>query len=160
MIKAVNHENLVQAIKLVNEVFSEFVAVDYSEEGRETFATYLKDKHHEISSKLSTGEKKMWAYYQNDEIVGVIAIKNNSHLTLMFVAKEYHKKGIARKMFNFVLEGVRKARDITQITVNASPYAVQAYEHLGFSKTREQQELNGIIFIPMACPVQEKIQEN
>ena len=37
--------------------------------------------------------------------------------------------------------------------VNSSPYAVKAYEQLSFVKTGEQQEKDGIIFIPMRRPL-------
>jgi len=149
MIKEVTSEDLKQAINLVNDVFSEFVALDYSQEGIDTFETYLKSKYDEILNGLQSGDKKMWAYYQDGEIIGVIATRNISHISLMFVAKNHHRKGIARKMFLTVLEELKNYKDITQITVNSSPYAVKTYECLGFLKIGEQQERNGIIFIPM-----------
>ena len=38
-------------------------------------------------------------------------------------------------------------------TVNASNYAVQAYEHLGLVLEGEAQEVKGVIFNPMQCRV-------
>ena len=153
MIKEVAEKDLKSAIDLVNDVFSEFVAVDYSEQGKNTFASYLKDKFQEISTDLKSEHKKMWAYYQADEILGVIAVENISHICLMFVDKEHHKKGIAKQMLHVVLEESKRNNNITQITVNSSPYAVKVYERLGFIKTGEQQEKDGIIFIPMMRPL-------
>ncbi|MCL2699627.1 MAG: GNAT family N-acetyltransferase [Defluviitaleaceae bacterium] len=149
MIKEVGIDDLPQAIALINEVFAEFVAVDYPEQGRITFENYLKTKHDELSSDLKSGHKKMWAYYQNGEINGVVAIRDISHIALMFVDKRHHKKGIARRMFNFILEEIKQNKDVTQITVSSSPYAVEFYERLGFIKTDGQQEKNGMIYIPM-----------
>jgi predicted GNAT family N-acyltransferase len=150
LIKEVGKKDLKQAIELVNNVFSEFVAVDYSEQGKRTFNDYLENKYEEVSSDLVSGYKKMWAYYQNEEIVGVIAVRDTTHITLMFVDKQHHKKGIAKEMFSFVLDEITRNKEITQVTVNSSPYAVKVYERLGFVKTDEQQEKDGIIFIPMA----------
>ena len=152
MIKEVADKDLKRAIDLVNNVFSEFVAVDYSEQGRNTFAAYLEGKLEEVAAELESGKKKMWAYYQQDEIIGVIATRDDCHITLMFVDKRYHKKGIARQMFAFVLKELKKTKGTAKITVNSSPYAVKAYERLGFVKTGEQQEKDGIIFIPMMRP--------
>lgn len=149
MIKQLPSKDVKQAIELVNEVFSEFVAVDYSEEGRITFEAYLKTKLQEISDDLKTGHKKMWAYYQSDEIVGVIAMQNISHISLLFVGKEYQRKGIAKQLFLTALGEVKQSKNSTKITVNSSPYAVEAYEHLGFIKTNDAQETNGIVYIPM-----------
>ncbi|MCL2589216.1 MAG: GNAT family N-acetyltransferase [Oscillospiraceae bacterium] len=153
MIKEIIDKDVERALDLVNRVFSEFVAVDYSEQGRNTFESYLENKLQEVSTALQSGDKKMWAYYQDDEILGVIATQNTSHISLMFVDKQYHGQGIARQLFRVVCDELGKNKSVTQITVNSSPYAMKAYEHLGFTKTGEQQENNGIIFIPMARPI-------
>ena len=153
MIKEVTDRDLARAIDLVNVVFSEFVAVDYAEEGRNTFEAYLKEKLQKVSADLQSGHKKMWAYYREDEILGVIATQNVSHISLMFVAKEQHRKGIAKELFQTVLAELKEHPGVTQITVNSSPYAITVYERLGFVKTAEQQERNGILFIPMATSI-------
>lgn len=150
MIKEINDKDLERALALVNNVFSEFVAVDYSEQGRNTFEDYLKHKNEEVASDLKSGHKKMWAYYRDNEIIGVISTRNTSHISLMFVDKNHHRQGIARELFNTVLEGLKKSGSVTQMTVNSSPYAVHVYERLGFNRTGPQQENDGIIFIPMA----------
>ena len=149
MVKEVAEKDVARAIDLVNRVFSEFVAVDYAEQGRNTFTSYLKGKLQEVLAALKSGDKRMWAYYQGDEILGVIATQGASHISLMFVDKQYHRQGIARQLFDLVRDELEENKDVTQITVNSSPYAVKAYEHLGFTKTEEQQEKDGIIFVPM-----------
>jgi len=150
VVKEVPGEDLARAIDLVNNVFSEFVAPGYSEQGRNTFESYLKGKLQEVSADLKTGHKKMWAYYREGEIIGVIATQGTSHISLMFVDKRYHRKGIARQMFCAVLEDIKRNEKLVQVTVNSSPYAVKAYEHLGFAKTDDEQEKDGIIFVPMS----------
>ncbi|MCL2697830.1 MAG: GNAT family N-acetyltransferase [Oscillospiraceae bacterium] len=149
MIKEIGSNDLEQALDLVNKVFSEFVAVDYSERGKNTFQNYLDKKYEEVFSNLESGNKKMWGYFRGDKIIGVIATRDISHIALMFVDKQHHRKGIAKKLFSAVLEELNDKQDVTQITVNSSPYAVTVYECLGFEKTGEQQEKDGIIYIPM-----------
>jgi predicted acetyltransferase len=148
MIKKVTNQDLKPALDLVNKVFSEFVVRDYSQQGQSTFESYLKSKLQEVTADLNSGSKKIWAYYQSDEIIGVIATQNTSHITLMFVDKKHHRKGIARQLLGIVLEEL-KTKNISQVTVNSSPYAVKVYEQLSFVKTAAQQENDGIIFIPM-----------
>ena len=150
MIKEIDKSNLKQALDLVNEVFSEFVAADYSEQGIATFQDYLKNKYEELSADLESGHKKAWGYYQNGEIIGVIATRDFSHIALMFVDKQHHRKGVARQLFDYVLADLKGNADATKITVNSSLYAMEVYEKLGFVKTDEQQEKNGILYIPMA----------
>ena len=150
MIKEVDKNNLKQALGLVNRVFSEFVADDYSEQGKKSFHDYLKTKYDEVLADLQTGHKKLWGYYENGEIIGVIASRDKSHIALLFVDKQHHRKGIARQLFGAMLVEAESDTGVTQITVNSSPYAVEIYERLGFVKTDEQQEKDGIIYIPMA----------
>ena len=153
LIKEVDQSDLKQAIELVNAVFSEFVAIDYSERGKRTFEDYLKNKYDELSNDMDLKKKKIWACWQSGEIFGVLAVRDTSHIALMFVDKQHHRRGIAKCMFNHMLDDMAQNSEITQITVNSSPYAVKVYERLGFIKTDEQQEKDGIIFTPMMRPV-------
>ena len=72
-----------------------------------------------------------------------------SHISLMFVDKQYQRRGIARRLFETVLD----CRDIVDgnacITVNSSPYVVEIYRRLGFQPTGEERTENGIRFTPM-----------
>lgn len=109
----------------------------------------IKEITDEIASDLESGANKMWAYYLDGTIAGVISTRDISHISLLYVNKHFHRRGIARALLGTVLEEVSRFDDMTQITVNASPYAVNIYEHLGFQKVGEQQEKDGIIFTPM-----------
>jgi GNAT superfamily N-acetyltransferase len=150
MIKEVAEKDILKALELVNRVFAEFVAIDYSEQGKVAFESYLENKLQEVTTSLKSGDKKLWAYYKEDEILGVIAAQSTSHISLMFVDKQYHRQGIARKLLNIAIDWFKKNEGVSCITVNSSPYAVKAYEHLGFIKKEDQQEKDGIIYVPMA----------
>ena len=156
MIKEINKSEIKQALDLASRVFAEFVAVDYSERGNKSFNDYLKIKYDEVSNDVQTGHKRIWGYYENGEIIGVIATRDTSHIALMFVDKQHHRRGIAKKLYDTVLYEIRKNPDVARITVNSSPYAVKIYERLGFVKTDEQQEHeNGIVYVPMAHTIRE-----
>ncbi|MCL2367850.1 MAG: GNAT family N-acetyltransferase, partial [Oscillospiraceae bacterium] len=116
MVKEVPAADRKSAIDLVNAVFTEFVAIDYAEQGRRTFEAYLESKLQTVSADLEAGHKKMWAYYQGDTILGVIATQDRSHISLMFVDSAHHRKGIAKKLFQTVLEELGEDKDVTQIT--------------------------------------------
>jgi len=149
LIKEVDVRDIKQAVDLINNVFSDFVAPDFSENGKNTFKNHLKSEYDEYFSDSRTGNKNMWACYQNGEILGIIATSDISHISHLFVDKKHHKKGIARHMFDFVLEKIKQHGGITQITVNSSPYAVKIYKKLGFIETDKQQEKDGIVYTPM-----------
>ena len=149
MIKIVEKNDLRKALELVNKVFSEFVAVEYSGKGQKTFRDYLDHKYEETAADLMSGHKKMWGYYYEDEIAGVISTRDVSHISLLFVDKKYHRKGIAKALFSELLSELKQNPDVKIISVNSSPYAVEVYKKLGFNQTDEKQEKDGIIFVPM-----------
>ena len=65
----------------------------------------------------------------------------------MFVNEQYHRKGIARRLLNMMIEQF----NLSEITVKSSRYAVEIYRKLGFIETDREQTVNGIRFIPMKC---------
>lgn len=95
-------------------------------------------------------ELVLWGCFDGALLTGVIAAKSLNHISLLFVRKQYHRKGIARKLFEQA-KAVCAANGAKSITVNSSPYAVEAYRRLGFAATGEEQTINGIRFTPMRC---------
>ena len=67
----------------------------------------------------------------DDQIAGFIAIRPPSHVFHLFVAEKWQRRGVARALWEHVLEHAAAA-GIGSFTVNASPYAVPAYLALGF----------------------------
>ncbi len=134
-------------IDLVWEVFKEFVAPDYSDEGTATFKKFIE--YCSIIQKLDSGEMKIWGSFNNHKLSGVIAALRTNHICLLFIRKEYQRQGIARGLFNKVIDACRLNKNINSIAVNSSPYAVEAYRHLGFTNTNTEQTLKGISFTPM-----------
>ena len=60
-----------------------------------------------------------------------------------------HRQGIARALFSALRDHCRTAPDTPRITVNSSPYAVEAYRRLGFRATGGERTVDGIRFTPM-----------
>jgi GNAT superfamily N-acetyltransferase len=135
------------AVDLVWAVFDEFEGPDYSPDGVEEFRKSVN--YEAITGMVSRGEMRLWGCNMNGQLVGVIAMRETNHISLLFVRKENHRQGIARKLFNFVLEDCRNKESVDRITVNSSPYAMEAYHRLGFVDTNTEQMINGIRFTPM-----------
>ena len=134
--------------KLINTVFDEFVGNDYSVEGNNTFKDYIKPQN--IMEILKNSENKFFVAKYNNEIIGVLQIRNKGHIALFFVKKEFHNKGIGKNLFGNYLEMLKKENiGINIVTVNSSIYAENIYSKMGFIKVNEIQEKNGIKYIPM-----------
>ncbi|ADL02966.1 GNAT family N-acetyltransferase [Lacrimispora saccharolytica] len=135
------------ALDLVWKIFEEFEAPDYPDEGIEEFRKFLDFET--IKQKISRNEMFFWGCFSGDAIVGVIAARQPCHISLLFVNKEHHRRGIGRELFHTVTSFYAAAGIHQEITVHSSPYAVEVYHKLGFVDTDTEQLLNGIRFTPM-----------
>ena len=108
-----------------------------------TTSEYQKDfiENKEIISTL-----EFWGAYDNRELKGVIATnKNRRHICCFFVKARYHRQGIGRKLWEYLL--ANSSSEV--ITVNSSPYAVPVYRKLGFVDTDAEQLSDGMRYTPM-----------
>jgi GNAT superfamily N-acetyltransferase len=136
------------ALDLVWRGFQEFEAPDYSKQGIEEFRKFIS--YNSIIKQFDTEELYFWGCINNDDLTGVIATRGINHICMMFVNKEYHRQGIARRLFKTVEEICKSQDNISKITVKSSPYAIEVYHHLGFLDTDEELTVNGIRFTPMS----------
>ena len=82
---------------------------------------------------------------------GVIDLRDNDHVSLLFVDKGFQRQGIARELLARALSVARPARPgLDRVTVNSSRFGVPIYERLGFRQTGPERTVNGIVFTPMA----------
>jgi GNAT superfamily N-acetyltransferase len=135
------------ALNLVWRVFLEFEAPEYSDRGIQEFKNFLDLET--VKQRMINHELFCWGCFDMEKIVGMIAAKPPCHIALLFVDKAYHRRGIARALYNTVIDFYKKTTDFHEITVNSSPYAAEVYHKFGFADTNTEQTINGIRFIPM-----------
>lgn len=139
-IRLISNKDLIGVTKLVTDVFMEFEAPDYSEDGVKAFFDTA------INNPDFMNNLAIYGAYVKNELVGVIATRSEgNHIALFFVDGAHHRQGIGRKLFETVL----KNSTSNEITVNSSPYAKNIYHHLGFENTDVEQIVTGIRFVPM-----------
>lgn len=137
-IKKLSKKDIPNALKLALDVFMQFEAPEYTDEGIKEFEDSLADES--FVAKLA-----FYGAFMNEELAGIIAYREPQHISLFFVRPEYQGKGIGRKLF----ERLKKDFERKVFTVNSSPYAVKIYEKLGFTATNNEQTIKGIRFTPM-----------
>jgi len=86
-------------------------------------------------------------------IVGVVGVKNKSHLYHLFVAEDSQGKGLARKLWERALRELTSEGDTRVVTVNSSNDAIGFYKKLGFNQTGPVIEKEGIQYNPMEYKV-------
>ena len=84
-------EELEETLELVKRVFNEFEAPDYTGEGVTNFYKFIA--YDSILEQLKNNFKIFVAKVE-DKIIGMVCIRDCSHIAMLFVDKKYHKKGI------------------------------------------------------------------
>jgi len=136
-----------QVYNMVMRCFLEFIAPGYSREGIDNFARYVNP---ELLLRRTQNGNFVFVAVVDDEIIGTVEVSGNNHIALLFVKKEYHRKGIGKALLNMAIEECKRRNPAVKIVnLNASPYAVKIYERLGFRKIQEEQVKDGIRFTPM-----------
>jgi ribosomal protein S18 acetylase RimI-like enzyme len=130
------------ASQLACATFQRFVAPLYSSEGNAVFMAYTEADT--WRARHEAGQRS-WVALDGASIVGVAHVRDQSHLSELFVHSEYQRRGIARRLLSLVQRDIQSEH----ITVNASPNAVSAYKRLGFEPIEPEQEKSGIRFTPM-----------
>lgn len=144
--KRLGIEELDKAMELVERVFMEFEAPEYSDEGVATFKAFIHGN--EIKEKYSDGTFTIWGELDGNELIGIFAIRDKGHITLVFTDKRYHRRGVATTLWK---EALLYCRDsgFDEVTVNSSPYGRAFYESIGFKATDNEKTDDGIRYIPM-----------
>ena len=134
------------ARELCWRVFLEYAAPEYPPEGAAAFRASLDDRER-------TRQLRVYGAFDGRKLVGVLCMRPPQHIGDLFVDGTYHRRGIGRRLF----EAMRQDYETQVFTVNASPYAVEAYRHLGFAATDTEQLTDGLRYTPMRFAQKEGI---
>src|SRR5699024_9126351 len=97
---------------------------------------------------VSTGLLRFFGAFCGKDLIGTAALRDNSHICLLFVKKEFHRQGIGSALL-FAMEEQGRSCGIRMITVNASPYGLPFYLARGYKRRSEEECIDGIRFTPM-----------
>ena len=141
----------IEVCNLVARSFDEFIAPDFPEQGVEEFFLYSNPLS--LKRRLEKNYFSMVAECEG-RILGMIEIKGENHISMLYVDKDFHHNGIARNLIKKALEEISENnRNPKDITVNSSRYAVPFYESLGFIQYEDEKSVYGVIHTPMLLSV-------
>ncbi len=147
MVRCAYHSDWDGAMKLAWNTFARFDAPDYSQEGIENFHKFVNDDM--LRKMFIAGQYQLFVATDDDRYVGMLSLRERSHISLLFVDEEYHRHGVASALIRFVSKYVLTEEGIDRITVNASPYAIGFYHKRGFVDLSGETVADGIRFTPM-----------
>ncbi len=138
-----------QVCKLVEHVFSESDAQDFSQQGVSEFLSYANPVR--MAERVAQDLSFVLVAANADELVGMIEIRNYNHIALLFISDGHQRQGLASQLIEKAIDLCREKNPaLRRITVNAAPSALPVYAHWGFHPIGDLMELDGIPFTQMA----------
>ncbi len=145
-------KQLNRALELVWKVFEECDAEDYEQIGIKTFQHFIRWEN--MKEMLSSGEMVFFGAFEGNRMIGVIAMRSGFHISLLFVERQYQRKGVATKLVRRgAAHCLEQNPQLRRITVNSSPKGRKAYEAMGFHKLAPEQVRDGMRYTPMRIDV-------
>lgn len=135
------------AMALAWRTFMQFEASDYTPAGVRSFQDFITDTV--LHRMFVLGVYQLFGAYDAGRMVGMISLRNQTHISLLFVDEKYHNMGVGRSLIEYISDYVLNEEGHHCITVNAAPYAVDFYHKLGFFDTKEEESNDGIRYTPM-----------
>ena len=136
------------ASQLIADLFTEAIGPDYTEEGRAEFLRNVQP--HDLVERTRSNHFVLVATAE-EQIAGAIDLRDNDHVSLLFVDTGHQRRGIASELLARAMAVARSAKPgLDRVTVNSSVSPSPAYERLGFRKTGPERTVSGRVFIPMA----------
>lgn len=102
-----------------------------------------------VAGYVTEPNYRYWIAHAGVELAGVVALRDNTHLFHLFVARAFHGRGYARQMWNAARRAAFDAGNTEGFTVNSSPHAMPMYQRFGFVATGPRVEALGIAYTPM-----------
>jgi GNAT superfamily N-acetyltransferase len=137
--------------QLIKRVYDEFVSIDYSDEGNKFFYDWIQP------SRIVERQKSqinLLVALVDSKLVGMIEIRDNKNISLLFVDKEYQGQGIAKRLFQESLKTcIQRDSALDKFYVHASPFSIPIYMKLGFEETDVMQVQFGIKYLPMEMKI-------
>ena len=135
------------AMQLAWDTFLVYEAPEYDPLGVKNFHEFVKGD--ELRNMFAMGEYRAWgAFDEEDVIIGVLGIRKQWHISLLFVEPRLHHQGIATALLNTAFKEAALA-GVTEMTVFSSPFATEFYHRIGFTDTDKEKTTDGIRYTPM-----------
>lgn len=108
-----------------------------------------------IHRKIIAGQRFHLACLDDGRVLGVAAMRDDSHLFQFFVSTRWHGRGIARQLWQRTLRDAQRRAGTRCFTLNSSAMAVPVYRHFGFACSGPLKVSDtGLVVQPMRleCP--------
>lgn len=131
---------------LLRELAREYIVHESPPEGASTFLA--ENDEMGVRGFLARGHVYHVAVIDG-QVAGFVAVRDRSHVFHLFVGKRWHRRGVARALWEAARDAAIAAGGDGSFTVNSSNFAVAVYEAFGFVRVGPTQCAKGLYFNPM-----------
>lgn len=146
-IRKAKKEDWDEAMSMTWKTFMKFEAEDYTREGIRSFFDFITDSV--LYRMFLMGSYHMFVAVDGGKIIGMITLRNDTHISLLFVDEAYHKQGVGSCLMKTMWDFIKTELGKEVVTVNSSPYGIGFYHRLGFLDLGPEVEKDGIRYTPM-----------
>lgn len=145
-IRPLHEDDIAPVAAMLRALALEFIVPEFTAEAASTFLRANDRKG--IQRNLAQGMLYHVAEIDG-ELAGFVGMRAHQHVYHLFVGKRWQGKGVARVLWLHAKGAALAAGAAPPFTINASNFAVRAYERLGFVRTGPMAEANGVYYNPM-----------
>jgi ribosomal protein S18 acetylase RimI-like enzyme len=141
------HDEIPAVAALLESLAHEHIIREFAPDARELFLA--KNNADSIRELVRKGFRYHVAVV-NDRIVAFVGTRDNSHLYHLFVANEFQRQGLGRRLWDMARAECIAAGHRGPFTVNSSNNAVAVYEKFGFARSGPAKDMGGVLYNPMS----------
>lgn len=145
--RTIYREEWQEAMDLAWCVFTRFIAPQYSDEGIENFHNFVTDDT--LHKMFIVGSYQVFGAFVNNQMVGVISVRGENHISLLFVEEEYQRLGVGAGLMMHLKDYAKAELGVHELTVDAAPGSLGFYHKMGFRDTMLERTTDGIRYTPM-----------
>jgi GNAT superfamily N-acetyltransferase len=86
-------------------------------------------------------------------VVGVIGVRDNSHVHHLFVAEKHQRCGLARELWKVARDACLESGNPGEFTVFSSKFALGVYRAFGFIESGPPETKDDVVATPMTCVI-------
>lgn len=146
-IRMINANEVLPALHLVWEVYVSDVAPLQNPEAVAGFQQFIK--YDSIMPRIQNREIVLFGAWEGSELCGVSGVDYRGNILLLYVRKQWQRKGIGRQLMQNMYQFCAQTLVVTRVMMKVFPSAVTAMLHLGMREVAPVQNLGPETFIPM-----------
>ena len=147
LVRPLAQDDIPAVAGLLESLAREHILREFAPEARELF---LSKNNADSIRKLVREGFRYHVAVAKGRVVGFVGTRDDTHLYHLFVANEFQRQGLGRRLWNTARADCTASGNHGAFTVNSSNNAIAVYERLGFIRSGPAVDMGGVLYNPMS----------